>query len=236
MRPQQQIIRNPSPQWRLQVCDVAAMLIRNHTYMNYIDISQYFSVVTRSVWFAVLGYLLLACAAGPGGSGSFDVRDNVDVRPEVRADFEKAVMLLQKEEYERGIRLLNRVVERSEKSITPYINLGIAYRKIGDMKQAEESLNKALKLNPVHPAANNEMGMVYRKTGKFAEARRTYERILERFPDFYPARKNLGILCDLYINDFRCAMANYEIYHKADPGDKSVVMWIADLRKRMENK
>jgi tetratricopeptide (TPR) repeat protein len=131
---------------------------------------------------------------------------------------------------------LNRVVERSEKSVAPYINLGIAYRKTNDLKRAEVSLDKALKLNPNHPAANNEMGMVYRKIGKFSEARRTYERVLERFPKFYPARKNLGILCDLYINDLRCAMANYEIYNKADPGDKSVVMWIADLRKRMGKK
>ncbi|MBE9516403.1 MAG: tetratricopeptide repeat protein [Proteobacteria bacterium] len=193
-------------------------------------------VVRRIVWLAVFGYLLTACAGGPSGSGSFIIREDVDVRPEVQADFEKAVILLQKEEYERGIRLLNRVVERSEKSVTPYINLGIAYRKTNDLKRAEEVLDKALKLNPNHPAANNEMGMVYRKIGKFSEARRTYERVLERFPKFYPARKNLGILCDLYINDLRCAMANYEIYNKADPGDKSVIMWIADLRNRMGQK
>jgi Flp pilus assembly protein TadD len=202
-------------------------------YLNRPGIGEYLTAVRRSAWLVVFGYLLSACAGSAGGGGNFVIRDDVDVRPGVQADFDKAVMLLQKEEYERGIRLLNRVVERSEKSITPYINLGIAYRKTGDIKRAEESLNKALKLNPVHPAANNEMGMVYRKTGRFSEARRTYERVLERFPNFYPARKNLGILCDLYINDLRCAMANYEIYNKADPGDKSVVMWIADLRKRM---
>ncbi|MDH5633507.1 MAG: tetratricopeptide repeat protein [Gammaproteobacteria bacterium] len=183
----------------------------------------------------LLAYLVLAgCATTTSGtSGNFVIREDVDVRPEVKADFEKAVDLLQKKEYERGIRLLHRVSERSDKSIAPYINLGIAYRESGEVKKAEEFLSKALELNPNHPAANNEMGVVYRKLGKFAEARRTYERILERFPDFFPARKNLGILCDLYINDLGCAMANYQIYIKADPGDKAVSMWIADLEKRM---
>ncbi|MDH5766803.1 MAG: tetratricopeptide repeat protein [Gammaproteobacteria bacterium] len=196
-------------------------------------------------WFVLLlfSYLLTGCASGPASINSnevittstFVIRDDVDVRPEVRADFDKAIKYLQEEDFERGIRLMNRIVERSDKSIAPYINLGIAYRKTGDMKNAEKNLTKALELNSIHPSANNEMGMVYRKTGRFSEARRIYERILERFPSFLPARKNLGILCDLYINDLECAMANYEIYNKADPGDKRVVLWITDLRKRMES-
>ena len=184
----------------------------------------------------VFGLLLSGCAGGPSGGGVSVAREQVPVKPEVKADFERAVLMLQKEDYERGIRLLNRVAERSGKSVAPYINLGIAYRKTGEMKKAKINLDKALKLNPIHPAANNELGMLYRKTGKFSEARRTYERILERFPKFYPARKNLGILCDLYINDMRCAMANYQIYNRADPGDKSVASWIADLRIRMKGK
>lgn len=201
--------------------------------------SRVYRAMKNSLLLLVLPGLVSACAttsSGGGSGGNFEIHDEVDVKPSVKADFEKAVMLLQKEEYERGIRLLSRVAERSEKSIAPYINLGIAYRKTGEIEKAEESLGKALALNPVHPAANNELALVYRKMGKFSEARRTYERILERFPDFFPARKNLGILCDLYINDLPCAMANYDIYIKADPGDKAVSMWIADLKKRMEAK
>jgi len=201
-----------------------------------------FDILKRTIFFLFVVNLLIGCASTQTNesmqvnqSSDFVIRDDVDVRPEVKDDFEKAVRLLQEEDYERGIRLLTRIVERSENSIAPYINLGIAYRKTGEMKQAEENLNKALALNAVHPSANNELAMVYRKTGRFSEARRIYERILERFPLFLPARKNLGILCDLYINDLECAMANYEIYNKADPGDKSMVMWIADLRQRMEN-
>lgn len=206
------------------------------------NMKAFFTIINRILCVSFIAYFLSACATGSGGdvikanaSSNFFVRDDATVRPEVKVDFEKAVKLLQEKDYERGIRLLNRVSERSEMSITPHINLGIAYRITGDMKAAEKSLSKALEINPTHPAANNEMAVVYRKTGRFAEARRTYERILERFTAFLPARKNLGILCDLYIHDLSCAMANYEIYNKADPGDKNVVMWIADLRIRMGN-
>lgn len=189
----------------------------------------------RMLRVAILGGVLTACATGPvvNKGNNIVIRNDVEAKEDVNADFDKAVALLEKNEYERGIRLLNRVVERSENSVIPYINLGIAYRKTGDMKRAEESLNKALELSPHHPAASNELAMVYRKTGNFSRARRTYERILERFPNFYPARKNLGILCDLYINDLKCAKANYEIYKQANPGDKMVAMWIVDLNSRI---
>lgn len=206
------------------------------------DTRNYVGVLKTIGCALLVAYFLSGCATGtlneavkPDASTDFVIRDDVPVRAEVKADFEKAVKLLQEKDYERGIRLLNRVAERSEKSIAPYINLGIAYRITGEMKLAENSLNKALAINSIHPSANNEMAIVYRKTGRFAEARRIYERILERFAFYMPARKNLGILCDLYINDLNCAMANYEIYTKADPGDKNVAMWIADLRIRMGN-
>ena len=216
-------------------------MIVNYFYKSFSSLGVV--IVLKQVLYAsIVVFMLSACESTPvekvvksNLSTSFVIRDDVAVRPEIKSDFEKAVKLLQEKDYERGIRLMTRVAERSEMSIAPHINLGIAYRITGDMKQAEKSLTKALEINSIHPSANNEMGMVYRKTGRFAEARRIYERILERFTSFLPARKNLGILCDLYINDLSCAMANYEIYNKADPGDKDVVMWIAELRSRMGN-
>lgn len=188
---------------------------------------------SRLLLYGFLLSLVSACGGVVGGS-NFIVTDEVDVNPSVRAEFEKGVKLLEQKKYEDGIRVLKRVALSSENSIAPHINLGIAYMKINELEKAEASLKKALTLNSAHPAANNEMAMVYRKTGRFAEARETYERILERYPGFYPARRNLGILCDLYIKDYRCAMANYEIYSRADPDDKSVRMWIADLEQRMK--
>jgi tetratricopeptide (TPR) repeat protein len=141
--------------------------------------------------------------------------------------------MLKGEDYDEAIVLLEKVIDQSPGVTAPYIDIAIAYRHIGKPEQAEENLKTALELFPEHPVACNEYGLLYRKTGRFTEARAMYEKAIARFPDYYPAHKNLGILCDLYLDDSTCALEHYEIYSKAKPEDEKVKMWIADLRARL---
>ncbi|MCK7509907.1 MAG: tetratricopeptide repeat protein [Desulfobacterales bacterium] len=108
----------------------------------------------------------------------------------------------------------------------------MAQQDVGRFEAAEENLKKALAINADHPVARNEYGILYRRTGRFAEARKTYEDTLRKYPAFLPARKNLAILCDLYMKDFDCALKNYQMYGEAAPGDKNVEIWIADVKAR----
>ena len=150
-----------------------------------------------------------------------------------RGDFNRAVVLLKNQDYGGAIDLLERVIERSPGVTAPYIDIAIAYQHAGNPELAEEHLKTALELFPGHPVASNEYGLLYRKTGRFAEARRVYEEALARFPEYYPAHRNLGILCDLYLSDPACALEHYEIYSEARPEDKQVKLWVADLRARL---
>ena len=150
-----------------------------------------------------------------------------------RKDFERAIAMMKDQDYGQAIDILEKIIEKSPGVTAPYIDIAIAYRLIGKSEKAEEHLKAALQLVPDHPVASNEYGLLCRTTGRLADARAIYENAIESFPDYYPLHRNLGILCDLYLDDPAGALEHYEIYSKAKPEDKQVKMWIADLRARL---
>ena len=163
----------------------------------------------------------------------FTINEPVRVSDVVRADYDRAVFLLEQGQLDDGIALLERVVENAPDVSGPRIDLGVAWHRQGDLEAAEEHLRQALELNPDHPVAHNELGIVYRKTGRFAEARRSYEAALAIYPGYHHARRNLGVLCDLYLADLECALESYQAYLQTVPEDAQASMWIADLQNRM---
>lgn len=169
----------------------------------------------------------------PEGRQGFVIREIPGMDVEVQRNFERANMLLQEQNYAEAILLLQHVIERAPGVSAPYINLAIAYSRMQQPEAGEEHLQKALELIPEHPVASNEYGLLLRQAGRFAEARTIYEKSLERFPDYQPLRKNLGILCDLYLNDPVCALEQYKLYSEAKPEDEQVNIWLADLSVRL---
>jgi len=172
--------------------------------------------------------LISGCAAISGGGGS---GQGVMSSDEVE-NFNAAMSLINNDNYSDGIALLNDTFSDSRKSAVPFINLAIAHRKQGELDDAEKNLLIALDIEPENPVANNEYGLLLRRKGQFAEARKTYEDLLKKYPDFALANKNLGVLCDIYLRDYPCALEAYQAYSALTPEDEDVEMWITDLEWR----
>ena len=186
--------------------------------------------------------LLAGACATPGAppparvelqEAGFTITQDVRVGAGVRSDFEDAVRLLEQRQYDAGIARLVAVTEAAPQLTAAHIDLAMAYRAVNDLEHAEASIGRALALNPRHPVALNELGIIDRRKGRFKEARESYEKALALHPDFHFARKNLAILCDLYLSDAPCALENYERYVQAVPDDPDAAIWIADLRNRV---
>lgn len=202
------------------------------------DIHKVLSVLRNLALCFMCGFLL-SCAGGSDVKQDEDVysakkiTNYSDIDSDVEADFATAVGLLKAENYTQAIDILKTVIEREQRLPAPYVNIAIAYTKTGEAKVAEENLILALKLDIGHPEANNELGMLYRKAGKFNAARTAYQNAIKEHTDYAPARRNLGVLCDLYLHDYQCALEQFEAYLELTPDDKAASIWIADVKQRL---
>lgn len=134
--------------------------------------------------------------------------------------------------YDVAVDCFKPVTEMAPLHSFPYVNLAIAYIRSDRDEQAEEPLKKVLQLVAGHPLASHEYGLLLRRAGRFVEARAVYEDSLAIFPEYFPLRKNLGVLCDLYMNDLECASRQYKMFLEAQPEDEQVKLWLAELQGR----
>jgi len=148
--------------------------------------------------------------------------------------FEQALTHLQEEEYDEGIALLETLTTQEQRLAAPYVNLGIAYSRTGKTKLAEHNFSKALKLDVSHAVANNELGLLYRKTGRFNAAKTVYQNALVKHPDYLPVRRNLGILCELYLHDLECALEQYQAYLEYAPDEETIARWALEVKQRTQ--
>ncbi len=163
----------------------------------------------------------------------FTVTEQVRISADTQASYERALTLLSAQRLEEGISVLRQITSDSPEVTAPYVDLGIAYAAVGDLESAAEALETAALLSPEHPVVHNELGIVYRRMGRFGDARLEYEKALAVFSDFHYARRNLGVLCDLYLDDIQCALENYRAYLNSAGEDPEVEIWVADLSNRV---
>jgi tetratricopeptide (TPR) repeat protein len=164
----------------------------------------------------------------------FTITEKAGISGKARASYQEAHELFSQGRYEDGIRALEELVEKEPQLSAPRIDLAVALHETGELDSAVKHLELAVEQNPRHPIALNELGIVYRKTGKFAAARNSYEKALDIYPGFHAARRNLAVLCDLYLGDLKCALDNYEAYMGTVVEDPEAAIWIADIRNRID--
>ena len=115
----------------------------------------------------------------------------------------------------------------------PYVNLGILFRKGGQLEQSEAALQTAVERNGASAVAWTELGATQRLRGKFQEAAASYEKAIAADPNYAAAYRNLGVVSDLYLADPERALTAFQRYKELTGEEKPVSGWIAELRQRL---
>lgn len=170
----------------------------------------------------------------PGGVKS-PIGDEATLSASDRAILTRAAAALDAGNYAVAITEFKSLSISNPKLAMPYINLAIAYRGQQDQSAASRSIDQALKLSPNSPEANNIRGVLWRDAGEFTKARDSYAKAIGANEAMLDAHLNLGILCDLYLQDLPCAQKHYQSYQSGSAAeDRTVKGWLIELERRMK--
>jgi len=169
--------------------------------------------------------------SGAAGSAAGAV-PNVPVTARGKADFERAVGFMRSGNNTEAELEFKQVALQFPQLSTPYVNLGILYRKSGRLEQSEDALKTAVERNGGSAVAWTELGATQRLRGEFPNAAASYEKAISDDPNFAPAYRNLGVVSDLYLGDPERALTAFERYKELTGEEKPVSGWIAELRAR----
>jgi Tfp pilus assembly protein PilF len=160
----------------------------------------------------------------------------VGVVPEqIQQEFDAALAKVTSGDDAAAIRQLEAFVEQYPNYSAAYVNLAIVYERQKQPEQALWLLNKAIDVDPASVEAMNHLGVISRRQGNFAEAEAYWQRATAADPTYPYAWYNLGVLCELYKQDFPAALENYRRYQALTNGadaDPVVARWIEDLERR----
>ena len=150
--------------------------------------------------------------------------------------YEQAVAALKEGDTESAIGLLVRVSGDAPDKPYVFTNLGLAYFKLEQYELAEQAFRAAVDHNARDAVAYNHLGILQRQKGQFEEARKSYQRALDIDSNYALAHLNLGILFDIYLQDLKPALRQYQRYQALiSEENKQVAGWIVDIERRLQS-
>ncbi len=198
------------------------------------------SVFARSTSAIVLLLTISGCANQPAPSISESTPTATSSAAKVRISnpnaakmFEAVVDALSRSELGYAEEQLLIMIDRYPEQISPYINLGIIYRKTGRPDQARNMFLTAITLLPEDCTPRIQLGLLERELLNLRAAEKAYQGCLKVEPDNTNAYLNIGILYELYLGDFNQAVHAYDQYRLLS-GSTKVDAWIADLERRID--
>lgn len=156
------------------------------------------------------------------------------ISPETRQRYATALRLVKVGSDKAALPLFAKIKQTDKTLSGPYVNTGLIYLRQKKWDGAEKEFREAIKRKPDNPTALAMLGYLEKRQARYADARKHYEQALSIQSDYADAHLDLGILCDIYLQDLSCALDHYQEYQRLNGKDKKVNNWVIDLKERMK--
>ena len=158
--------------------------------------------------------------------------------PQEAYDIQNVIVAsLNAKRYDEAVGLAEKAIDEYPNYAGFYLNKGIALANLDKNEDAFEAFNDAIQLNDKLQVAYNQIGITERKRGNFESARQWYQKAIDIDSNYAAAHLNLGILCDLYLQDEYCALQHYQAYEDLNvETSKQFDSWKIDLERRIKRK
>ena len=100
-----------------------------------------------------------------------------------RGSFNKGVYHFSRGEYLASVDHYRKAVKRTPGDTQAWNNLGLAYYKLGKVKDAKRCLDEALRISPEDPFALTNKAALILAGGRHGEARFVIDKVLIKYPD-----------------------------------------------------
>ena len=126
-------------------------------------------MLTRYLMTVVMSFVLVSVAMAAGSSSSStQPRDSY---------YEQGVKAVKSANYEKAIKLFNKVVATKPTDADAWNYLGFSNRKLKKFDQALSAYQRALAIDPNHRGANEYLGELYLQTDELEKARERLKKL-----------------------------------------------------------
>ncbi|MFV1873710.1 MAG: tetratricopeptide repeat protein [Oleiphilus sp.] len=151
-----------------------------------------------------------------------------------KANYQKAVQLLSQAELDKAESLFTQLVDAHPKLTGAYVNLGVIKKAQNQSEDAKSWFSRALEIDPNFIDALLQQALIMQDAGKFTEAEDLLRRAEAINPKHPLVQYNLGVLYELYLQEYSLAIKHYEQYVQLSSADdvETVKRWIMLLERK----
>ena len=189
------------------------------------------------IWLTLL-CCLLACSGAPEKPAIVIEQTPKDALPVLteaeKQQYREALDLMAQQSFAKAETIFAALVKTQPKLTGAYVNLAVIKKQQKDLEEAQRLLTQALSINPNFIDALLQQALIYQDQGNFSKTEDLLRRAEAIEPNHPLVNYNLGVLYELYLQDYSRAIKHYKRYVSVSKADdvETVQRWIMLLERK----